>query len=86
MGPAAYRTAGLSQVSAELGWTITYLGDAAPTEEPILDHANHAVKNLEALAGWTHSLSGKALEMARGCDLPVFLAAITQCRPAPYWA
>ncbi|WCK69572.1 arginase [Agrobacterium tumefaciens] len=72
MGPDAFRTAGLTQVLTDLGWAATDLGDATPTVEPDLSNPNSA-KNLDALAGWTRSLSRKALEMARGCDLPVFL-------------
>ncbi len=63
----------MTQVLTELGWAVTDLGDATPTVEPELSHPNSAVKNLDALVGWTRSLSQKALEMARSCDLPVFL-------------
>nr|ASK41901.1 arginase [Agrobacterium fabrum] len=73
MGPDAFRTAGLSRALTELGWAVTDLGDATPTAEPEISHTNSAVKNLDALVGWTRSLSKKALEMARSCDLPVFL-------------
>ncbi|WP_084687199.1 arginase [Rhizobium nepotum] len=73
MGPDAFRTAGLSRALTELGWVVTDLGDATPTAEPEISHTNSAVKNLDAMVGWTRSLSKKALEMARSCDLPVFL-------------
>lgn len=73
MGPAALRTAGLPEALRALGWTITDLGDAAPLEQAMIDHPNPALRNLELTVGWTRSLSTKAVEMARACDLPVFL-------------
>jgi len=73
MGPAALRTAGLPRVLSDLGWTVTDLGDAEPAVRPDLSHPNPAVRNLETIVAWTRSVSARAFEMARACQLPVFL-------------
>lgn len=80
MGPAAYRTAGLPQALAELGWQVTDMGDAAPCARPaalpVLPAAaseHGPVRNLEEVAAWTRALARQALAMARACDLPIFL-------------
>jgi arginase len=75
MGPAAFRTAGLADVLTDLGWAVNDLGDAAPEEQSRLDHPNPALRNLDAMVGWTLSLSKTAAKMARDCDLPAFREA-----------
>ena len=72
MGPAALRTAGLPGILEQLGWAVTDLGDAAPAQQARLSHSNPALRNLEAMVGWTRSLSQRAAEMARSCELPVY--------------
>ena len=73
MGPAALRTAGLPGILEQLGWAVTDLGDAAPAQQARLSHSNPALRNLEAMVGWTRSLSQRAAEMARSCELPAFM-------------
>ncbi|RWH41009.1 MAG: arginase [Mesorhizobium sp.] len=73
MGPAAFRTAGLVNVVKELGWDVVDLGDATPAPQARLSHPNPILRNLEETIGWTRSVSKKAAEMARSCDIPVFL-------------
>lgn len=73
MGPASFRTAGLPEVLSKLGWSVTDLGDAAPTKEPEIEHPNPALKDLNAYVGWTLRIREQALAMARSCDLPIFL-------------
>lgn len=59
MGPAAYRTAGLAQVIAELGHTALDLGDVRPAAiAPFpMAHSNVALKNLPQIAAWTAAIA-----------------------------
>ena len=73
MGPTAFRIAGLPEILQDLGWTVTDVGDAVPTEMPDVSHSNPAVRNLDAIIAWTKSVGERAYEMAKACDLPIFL-------------
>ncbi len=73
MGPDALRTAGLPEVLRELGWEVTDRGDAAAADQPALTHENTALRELEAMVGWTRSVAQSAYEMACESDLPVFM-------------
>ncbi|WP_346344329.1 arginase [Gluconobacter wancherniae] len=73
MGPTAFRIAGLPEILQELGWQVTDVGDAVPSEAPVVSHSNPAVRNLDAIIAWTKSVSLKAYDMARSCDFPIFL-------------
>lgn len=73
MGPTAFRIAELPENLRELGWNVTDVGDAVPTETPALRHPNPAVRNLDAIIAWTQSVTERAYTMARSCDVPIFL-------------
>ncbi|OAJ67715.1 arginase [Gluconobacter cerinus] len=73
MGPTAFRIAGLPDILQGLGWAVTDVGDAVPTEMPDVSHSNPAVRNLDAIIAWTKSVSERAYGMARSCDFPIFL-------------
>ena len=73
MGPAAFRTAGLPETLAELGWDVTDLGDARPRALPPAGAPDDRLRNLAPVAAWTEALAASAHEMARDCDLPIFL-------------
>jgi len=73
MGPTAFRIAGLPEILQDLGWTVTDVGDAVPTEMPDVSHSNPAVRNLDAIIAWTKSVGERAYEMAKACDFPIFL-------------
>lgn len=73
MGPAAFRTAGLPQALEALGWRVEDLGDAAPAQTPAETPVDGGPRNLAAVIAWTQEVSRRALDMARACDLPVFM-------------
>ncbi|MCX2562919.1 arginase [Acetobacter thailandicus] len=73
MGPAALRTAGLPDTLRQLGWDVTDLGDARPDQYQNVNHTNPAVHHLPDMVAWTSSLTRHALQMARTCDVPVFM-------------
>ncbi|MBM3098679.1 arginase [Gluconobacter cerinus] len=73
MGPTAFRIAGLPDILQGLGWAVTDVGDAVPTEMPDVSHSNPAVRNLDAIIAWTKSVGERAYEMAKACDFPIFL-------------
>jgi len=59
MGPAAYRTAGLIDVIAELGHTVVDHGDIRPASLlPLpMAHPNPALRNLPEIAAWTRAIA-----------------------------
>ena len=73
MGPDAYRTAGLPQALARLGWNVTDLGDVEMEEVVAPDCANPAVHHLAETIGWTQALGKAAYDAVKASDLPVFM-------------
>lgn len=73
MGPAAYRTAGLAEELAALGFEVTDLGDAVPeptaAQAPTTGNARHYAE----VAGWTRSLHARARALAEGDALPIYM-------------
>ena len=70
MGPDAYRVAGLAPALADLGHSVTDIGDirADATDVPEHDH----LFALPACVGWTNALSRAALDTAPK-GLPIFM-------------
>lgn len=73
MGPAAYRTAGIVEALSGLGHRVRDLGDVAPRPAPDATCGNPAVKNLEAVAGWTRALREAGRDAAASGAIPVWL-------------
>ncbi|WP_270730899.1 arginase [Shimia sp. Alg240-R146] len=71
MGPDAYRTAGLSESLADLGYDVRDLGNVAPTTHAA-DPAGTMPHKLNETIAWTESLT-KAAEDAMSEGLPIFL-------------
>ncbi len=73
MGPDAYRTAGIVEDLESLGFEVEDRGNATPA--PASDAASDIphLKNLEAVAGWTRSLFGKAHGLATEDVFPIYL-------------
>lgn len=72
MGPAALRTAGIAERIRALGIDVEDHGDASPTAVDGLQIAGNA-KNAATIAGWSRSLSDRALDLMRDGAVPVFL-------------
>lgn len=73
MGPDAYRTAGLAQAIAGLGFDVTDMGNCAPAPVRPRPHANAALRNLPQVAAWAEAVRDKAHQAASAADLAVFL-------------
>ncbi len=73
MGPAAYRTAGLEEELAALGFEVTDLGDAAPDAVDLPAPAEGRAKGFGAVAGWARSLHRQARDLAQGDGLPIYM-------------
>ena len=72
MGPAAYRTAGIAAMLADLGHLVIDEGDVAMAPLRPLTHANPLVHGFAQTVAWTEALAPVAeAAMARG--LPVFM-------------
>lgn len=72
MGPSAYRTAGLREALANLGFVVEDRGNVAPAPFRDLAHANPAIRNLSAYDGWIRALT-EAADDASGDGMPIFL-------------
>lgn len=72
MGPAAYRTAGITRALETLGHRVIDLGDVTPraVAEPACD--NPAIHHLAETLGWTEALAEAGREAA-GRGLPIFM-------------
>ena len=72
MGPAAYRTAGISQMLQELGHSVANRGDVTPG--PLLPAAcdNPAVHSLPETVAWTAALH-EACQAAMDHGMPIIL-------------
>lgn len=74
MGPSAFRTAGIAKALADLGHSVTDLGNVSPVPLRPLSHGNAALKCLPEVAGWTAALAGAAYEASAGLDaMPIFM-------------
>ncbi|MCP5085906.1 MAG: arginase [Rhodobacteraceae bacterium] len=73
MGPDAFRTAGLPESLADLGWLVTDLGDVEMEEVIAPECANPAVHHLAETIGWTQALNKAAYDAAQASDLPIFM-------------
>jgi arginase len=76
MGPAALRTAGLAALLKELGHRVSDHGDlmAPPAVGVDMPAAlAMACRNLPEIAGWIQAIHDRALALARGGGVPVFL-------------
>ncbi|PLW77852.1 arginase [Cohaesibacter celericrescens] len=74
MGPDALRTAGIVETLRGLGFSCTDHGDLSPVttgSDSISEPKGKAI-NFAKIAGWTQSLSDKALDMARS-SFPLFM-------------
>ncbi len=72
MGPDAYRTAGIAEAIADLGYTVEDLGNLAPKEVTVPAPANPLVHKLAENVGWTHTLMDAAQDSAKR-GMPIFL-------------
>lgn len=72
MGPSAYRTAGLREALADLGFAVEDRGNVSPAPLRDVTHANPAIRNLSAYDGWIRALS-EAADDASGDGMPIFL-------------
>ena len=72
MGPSAYRTAGIREALADLGFVVEDRGNVSPAASRSLAHANPAIRNLSAYDAWTRSLAAAA-DDASGDGMPIFL-------------
>ncbi len=70
MGPDAYRVAGLEQALADLGHTVTDIGDTLPDDVDVPEHPH--LFRLPECVGWTRALSRTAQEAARQ-GTPIFM-------------
>lgn len=73
MGPDSFRTAGLLDMAAGLGWRTTDLGDHAISPQPPMAHANAAIHHLAETRAWIETLTPAAHEVIEAHDLTVFL-------------
>jgi len=73
MGPAALRTAGLTEALRSLNWEVSDLGDAAIPQQSPMPHANPALHHLAETCAWIDTLAPLAQDMALRYDLPIFL-------------
>jgi len=73
MGPAAFRTAGLSEEITALGHSVVDLGDAAFELVPDIESEHSHLKFLPEVAGWTRSLHDHAYELAKQDCLPIYM-------------
>ncbi|AMJ61953.1 arginase [Bosea sp. PAMC 26642] len=72
MGPSAYRTAGIREALADLGFVVEDRGNVAPAPLRDLAHTNAAIRNLAAYDAWIRTLT-EAAEQASREGLPIFL-------------
>ncbi|HEV7257672.1 MAG TPA: arginase [Bosea sp. (in: a-proteobacteria)] len=72
MGPSAYRTAGLREALADLGFVVEDRGNVSPAPLRDLSHPNPALRNLSAYDAWIRALTDAA-EEAGGDGMPIFL-------------
>jgi arginase len=72
MGPSAYRTAGLREALADLGFAVEDRGNVSPAPLRDVTHANPAIRNLSAYDAWIRALS-EAADDASGDGMPIFL-------------
>lgn len=72
MGPDAFRTAGIAEALADLGYLVEDRGDVVPRPASAR-HDNPALKNLDRIVGWTEALAEAAETAATEADIPVFL-------------
>lgn len=72
MGPAAYRTAGIARMLADLGHTVEDKGDVARDPDGGETCGNPAVHHLPEVIGWTTALA-RAGQAAMAEGMPVFM-------------
>lgn len=72
MGPAAYRTAGIARMLADLGHTVEDKGDVARDPDGGETCGNPAVHHLPEVIGWTIALA-RAGQAAMAEGMPVFM-------------
>lgn len=73
MGPDAYRTAGLAETVASLGYDVQDLGNVTPVPTQVAPHSNARLHDLAGVVGWAKALEQKAYEAAGQVDLPIFM-------------
>ena len=73
MGPAAYRTAGIAEELASLDHQVIDLGDAGPVAVGAAANVHEHLRDLPTVAAWTRELFGRALDLARGDRLPIYM-------------
>ncbi|WP_417687295.1 arginase [Roseibium sp.] len=73
MGPDAFRTAGLSEALGELGHSVRDVGNIQPEQVSLPETPGVVLKNLDAIAGWTRALHGRALELGLRETLPIYM-------------
>lgn len=72
MGPAALRTAELSERLRRLGYAVTDHGDATPVPVESLELAGNA-RDAAQIAGWARSLDAKTYDLLKAGETPVLL-------------
>ncbi|MDG1532151.1 MAG: arginase [Paracoccaceae bacterium] len=73
MGPAALRTAGITEVLHAMGWRVIDHGDLVNVPANVVAHPNSAIHNLAETVGWTEILTTAAYDAAQNSDFPIFL-------------
>lgn len=72
MGPSAYRTAGIREALADLGFAVEDRGNVAPAPLRALAPANPAIRDLPAYDAWIRALT-EAADAISGEGMPIFL-------------
>ncbi len=70
MGPSAFRTAGLADALADLGYAVEDRGNVSPAPRRDLAHPNRAVRALPEVVAWTESIADAAYR-AGGEGMPI---------------
>ncbi|MCV6597910.1 MAG: arginase [Mangrovicoccus sp.] len=72
MGPAAYRTAGLTERLRTLGHKVTDLGDVSLGDLPDV-HAPAPARNTAQVAAWSRAIAARARALAETPGIPIYL-------------
>jgi len=73
MGPAAFRTAGLAEELAALGFAVSDLGDVSPEAVDLPAPASVRANDFATVAGWSRKLHSRARALAESDALPIYL-------------
>ncbi|MBN9673134.1 arginase [Roseibium aggregatum] len=73
MGPDAFRTAGLAETLAALGYRVTDIGNLRPHSVGGVEPPNPVLKNYGAYVGWTRALHARASDLAGSPVFPIYL-------------